>query len=318
MIHYLSLKEHQLTKQEKEDAQTIWYLVEDPSFKEIDELTHKFNMRADYITSILDDAENSRTEDFLQEEFTHPALLLLQYPELLSSPSGYLQLNTYPFSIVITPQKKIITIMKHEPQFLKKVMTHFYENNDISNSLKIFFQLMWEITISYNYYLATIRKQCDLLESQLQVATENSQLYQMMDIQKSLVYFEQATTSNMHALQKIASHPTFEKNHGLKNHFHDILIETEQAMTSSKIQLKLVDQMNSTFSAIVSNNLNNIMKILTSLTIVLTIPTIIGGLYGMNVKLPFAGRDDAFFWIGLITILICILSIRYLKKKHLL
>lgn len=64
-----------------------------------------------------------------------------------------------------------------------------------------------------------------------------------------------------------------------------MIIETEQSRTTARIQLKLVEQMNQTFSAIVSNNLNNIMKILTSLTIILTIPTIIGSLYGMNIKL---------------------------------
>ena len=100
----------------------------------------------------------------------------------------------------------------------------------------------------------------------------------------------------------------------MKNHLRDVLIETEQAMTTSRIQLKLVEQMNQTFSAIVSNNLNNIMKILTSLTIILTIPTIIGSIYGMNIKLPIAERDDAFIWLVLLTLFICIVTTYYLKK----
>lgn len=74
----------------------------------------------------------------------------------------------------------------------------------------------------------------------------------------------------------------------------DILIELEQGLNTTKIQLKLVDNISNTFSAIVSNNLNNVMKILTSLTIVLTIPTIIGGIYGMNVKLPLQSMNIPF------------------------
>jgi magnesium transporter len=85
-------------------------------------------------------------------------------------------------------------------------------------------------------------------------------------------------------------------------------------MTTSRIQIKLVEQMNQTFSAIVSNNLNNIMKILTSLTIILTIPTIVGSIYGMNIKLPIAERDDAFIWLVLLTLFICIVTTYYLKK----
>lgn len=99
---------------------------------------------------------------------------------------------------------------------------------------------------------------------------------------------------------------------------HDILVEIKQGLTTTRIQLKLVDKISDTFSAIVSNNLNNVMKILTSLTIVLTIPTIIGGVFGMNVKLPFADRENAFWWIFLVTVVLCILTIRGLKKKHLL
>ena len=74
----------------------------------------------------------------------------------------------------------------------------------------------------------------------------------------------------------------------------DILIELEQGLNTTKIQLKLVDNISNTFSAIVSNNLNNVMKILTSLTIVLTIPTIIGGIYGMNVKLLLQSMNIPF------------------------
>lgn len=97
----------------------------------------------------------------------------------------------------------------------------------------------------------------------------------------------------------------------------DILIELEQGLNTTKIQLKLVDNISNTFSAIVSNNLNNVMKILTSLTIVLTIPTIIGGIYGMNVKLLLQSMN--ILWIIFaITTLICVISIRILKKKNLL
>ncbi len=81
-----------------------------------------------------------------------------------------------------------------------------------------------------------------------------------MDIQKSLVYFREATSANLDALKELAQNKLFQENHALKNHLRDVLIETEQAMTTSRIQLKLVEQMNQTFSAIVSNNLNNIMK----------------------------------------------------------
>lgn len=97
-------------------------------------------------------------------------------------------------------------------------------------------------------------------------------------------------------------------------HSDSDLILHNSSVLIDKEPLKLVEQMNQTFSAIVSNNLNNIMKILTSLTIILTIPTIVGSIYGMNIKLPIAERDDAFIWLVLLTLFICIVTTYYLKK----
>ncbi|EOA8345742.1 magnesium transporter CorA family protein [Enterococcus hirae] len=314
MIKYFSIEDRQLVNTQKETADTIWYCVERPSEDEIQQITHQFQIPSDYITSILDDAENSREEEFNRTKLTKPALLLLQYPFPKTSPSGYFQVDTYPFSIIVTPKKKLITITNHEPLFLKKVFSQAFTENDLPANLNIFMQLLWQITFSYNTYLSTLQSQCDVLEKQLRVSTENSQLYQIMDIQKSLVYFKEATTANLTTLKTLVKNKTIQENHALKNHLHDVIIETEQSRTTARIQLKLVEQMNQTFSAIVSNNLNNIMKILTSLTIILTIPTIIGSLYGMNIKLPIAGRDDAFLWIILLMIFISIATAYYLKK----
>jgi len=197
---------------------------------------------------------------------------------------------------------------------LKKVFHQTFQRNDLSTTLNIFMQLLWQITQSYNTYLSTLLAQCDLLETQLKVSTENKQLYQIMDIQKSLVYFKEATASNLEALQQLAENQSVKNNHAMMNHLRDVIIETEQAKTTARIRLKLVEQMNQTFSAIISNNLNNIMKILTSLTIILTIPTIIGSIYGMNIKLPIAERDDAFLWLILLTVIISLLTTYYLKK----
>lgn len=314
MIKYFTLEDQKLVDSIEETAETIWYCVERPTEEEINQLIKQFQIPKDYLTSVLDDAENSRVEEFNQEKLTKPALVLLQYPFPKTSPSGYFQVDTYPFSIILTPKKKLITITNHEPLFLKKVFHQTFQRNDLSTTLNIFMQLLWQITQSYNTYLSTLLAQCDLLETQLKVSTENKQLYQIMDIQKSLVYFKEATASNLEALQQLAENQSVKNNHAMMNHLRDVIIETEQAKTTARIRLKLVEQMNQTFSAIISNNLNNIMKILTSLTIILTIPTIIGSIYGMNIKLPIAERDDAFLWLVLLTVIISLLTTYYLKK----
>ena len=270
------------------------------------------------MTSILDDNENARAEGLQQEKFLIPVLLLLQFPYVSTSPSGYLQFNTYPLAMIITPQKRLITVCNYHMPFFKDILENPLPKNDMSSKLNLVLQILWHLALTYNQDLADLRRQVDKLEGQIQVSTENKHLYQLMDIQKSLVLFEAATKANFQTLTRLADTSEFQEHHAYHIHLHDILVETKQSMTSAKINLQLVSQMNETFSAIVSNNLNIVMKILTSLTIVLTIPTIVGGVYGMNVKLPFAESDNAFFLISGITIVICYLAIKYLKKRNLL
>lgn len=318
MIHFYTLTSRTPVRTTANDSSVQWLHVEKPSPEEITELQKIYDLPKDYITAVLDDAENSRHEGLQQVDFTNAFLLLLQFPHAALSSNGFMQYTTYPLAVIFTPSRQIITISNYPPVFLDSFSNWKMTKEADSPELALAFQILWELVLSFNHYLKKIKEQLLLLENQIKVSTENKQLYQMLDIQKSLVLIESATKNNYTTLQAFAKVHFLKEQSHLTNAMQDILIEIKQAMTSATIHLKLVDQMTNTFSAIVSNNLNNVMKILTSITLVLTIPTIIGGIYGMNVALPFADSKGAFWLIAFSTILLCILAIRYLKKKNLL
>lgn len=294
----------------------FWIYLEKPTTEEITKVLKLYPFPKDYISAVLDDTENSRYEKLNQVDFAKSALVLLQYPFPKVSPSGYLQIETYPFSIILTPEGKIITVSNYEPPFVKKVLQETFSTT--INQWQLLFRFLWHLTGDFNQLLAILKKSSDDLENKIQVATENKQLYQIMDIQKSLIYFEEATYDNQRVLQKFFDSNLLELTEIEKGQMHDILVENRQAVISARLQLKLVEKMNETFSSIVSNNLNNVMKILTSLTIVLTIPTIIGGIYGMNIQIPFANRENAFWWIFAGTFFLCGIVIYYLRKNRFL
>lgn len=318
MINYLKIEDGQLIPSHSDTDETIWLAVEKPTEEEIDQLVTTYKLPKDYITGVLDDNENSRFEGLHQNTLEEPALMLLQYPHEAISPSGYTQLDTFPFAIILTTEGKVITVINNSADFLKQTFSTPVPSSELPIHETLILHLSWQISICYNRFLKELIRQTNMLEGELKVSTENSQLYQMMDIQKSLVYFESAINSNLEVLNMLYNARIFTDPRAHLPRLHDILVETKQAATTTSIQLKLVDKVSDTFSAIVSNNLNNVMKILTSLTIVLTIPTIIGGIFGMNVKLPFANRADAFFWITVVTTVTCIFVIRRLKKRNLL
>lgn len=301
MITYLKKEDRQFTTEKEDTEEVKWIVVDTPSHEEVDYLISTYKLPSDYITSVLDEHEKARSEGNWHDISERSALILIQFPKASVSPSGYMQLNTYPLSVVRTTDNKIITITDQKTDFIEKIRKEGLQDSKLSVHSALLFQLLWEISKSYNGFLSKIITEIGHLEGELKIATENSQLYQMMDIQKSLVYFESALSENINVVKRLYDDRERPDTFDHLPHLHDILVEMKQGLTTSQIQLKLVDQISSTFSSIVSNNLNIVMKILTSLTIVLTIPTIIGGIYGMNVKLPFANREDAFLWIFFIT-----------------
>ncbi|MHC5269037.1 magnesium transporter CorA family protein [Enterococcus sp. LJL98] len=318
MFTYFTIAQQKLAAQTAADDATIWTHLSNPSAEEIHDLAKDYHVPQTYFTAILDDAENAREEGLQQANFDQAVLILLQFPHETLSPNGYIRFETYPLSLIITPDQKIITVSKQPPLFFQFLKEHLFPENDLQPAMNIFLQALWRLVTAYNHSLKKIKLQLDELERQIQVSTENKQLYQLLNLQKSLVLFEAATAANHKTLTVLAQTKKFKEQHAYHRHLHDILVEIRQAMTSVQIQLQLVEQMNTTFSAVVSNNLNNVMKILTSLTIVLTIPTIIGGIYGMNVSIPFAEHRYAFLFISLLTVFLCALAIRYLKKNNLL
>ncbi|MGX7352734.1 hypothetical protein RU97_GL002499 [Enterococcus canis] len=318
MLNFLALQENQFINQHEDTKDVVWICAEQPTKEEIDYLISTYQLPHDYVTGILDDDENSRFEGLHQNSLEEPALLLLQYPVKSLSPSGYNQLNTYPLALIMTTNNKVISVANHPADFIQKAMNSQYDLSKEHLQEEIVVHLAWFLSLSYNDYLKTLGEKTDSLESELQVTTQNKQLYQVMDFQKSLVYFEAALKANRDVLGALYKARVFENSQQHLPRLHDVIVETRQALTTTQIQMQIVDKISETFSAIVSNNLNNVMKILTSLTIVLTIPTIIGGVFGMNVKLPFANREDAFWWIFILTTILCVLAIRTLKKKNLL
>ncbi|MFS7003273.1 magnesium transporter CorA family protein [Carnobacterium maltaromaticum] len=298
-----------------EDYVGGWIHVSDPSEEEVNQLVKEFKFPKDYITSVLDAHEVSRQEMLKEEDTNSAVLLVLQYPFLIESELGYKEYMTYPISIILTDHT-IITASKHLPQFISEI-TH---NNpdfavDTTHQEQFVLRLFWYISASYMRFLQEIDIETRRLELQLTQSTKNEQLYALMSLQKSLIYFSTAINSNGPIFDIMKETDRFSKDERTRSFLHDVIVENNQAQIMTSQYQKILDQVSTVFSAVVSNNLNNIMKILTSITIVLTIPTILGGIYGMNVEIPFIDTPGAFWLIMVIMIISSVLTVWLLKKK---
>lgn len=164
-------------------------------------------------------------------------------------------------------------------------------------------------------YLRQINKRSLLVEKSLYKSIRNRELFQLLSLQKSLVYFSTSLKSNETTLQKLLKLEMLKKYEEDTDLLEDVIIETRQAIEMCSIYSDVLSGTTDTFASIISNNQNMVMKFLTSVTIILSIPTLISGVFGMNVGgIPFA--DSRFgFLITVMLILGITLAVALIFNK---
>ena len=151
---------------------------------------------------------------------------------------------------------------------------------------------MLRVATRYLQFLKQIDKLSSSLEKQLRKSMKNKELIQLLDIQKSLVYFSTSLKADETTLEKLMRGRYIKLYEDDQDLLEDVLIEIKQAIEMSSIYLNILSGTMDAFASVISNNLNIVMKVLASITIVISIPNIIAGFYGMNV----AGLPLAQFW----------------------
>jgi len=294
--------------------QPYWINVERPTIDEINQLSNQFSLPRDYLTAVLDDAEVSRTEQLNPTDSDQPILIVMQYPKLTTSDLGYLEYQVYPFALILVDQV-VLTVSNYPASFIQDfVMDPNSSKLSLNNHEDFVLAIMWYIEHSFVTSLNLINQRTEQLESRLNEAMHNAELFRIMAYQKSLIRFKAALAQNGPALDTIetsANHFNAPHHQALTT---DIMAETKQATDMTNTTNQILQQYSQLVGSVISNNLNDVMKFLTSLTMILTIPTIIGGIYGMNVTLPGAGIAHAFAWISLATIILCVICIEYLRN----
>ncbi|BAP85924.1 Mg2+ and Co2+ transport protein [Paucilactobacillus hokkaidonensis JCM 18461] len=315
MIQYFSSDAEQLTPISTPDISVntpSWINVEAPTKTEINTLTKMYQLPQHYFNAILDDQENSRVIG-LDETNDGPLMILMQYPKFTTSPLGYLGYSTYPIAFILT-DSTIITVSNHPAAFIQHFVMYQNSLGKVITSHEDFIShILWFISHDFVTALQSTSKKMNRLERQLTTATKNEQIYQIMALQKTLIEFDAALQQNQPVLKKISSGDQYFSTNELNELSDQTLIENDQAITMTNNQSQILDQYSNMVSSVVSNNLNDVMKILTSITLILTVPTIIGGLYGMNVNLPGAQMASAFTWIMIATIIICLITLHVLR-----
>ena len=283
-----------------------WINLTYPTEDELNTVSEALNVDPGFLRAALDEEETSRidTED-------DQTLIIIDVPAVEKDDA--VVYSTIPLGIIVT-EKHIITVCLKESSIVKDFQDGLVKNAETQKRTRFILYMLLQVAKRFLQYLKQIDKIYNYMERHLYKSQRNKELIQLLDLEKSLVYFNTSLKANEVTLEKILRGriiTLYEEDHDL---LEDVLIEVRQAIEMANIYSSIISGMMDAFASVISNNLNVIMKVLTSITVLLTIPNIIFGFYGMNITtgLPL----DQFWWIPLILAIVILSIVALILKKH--
>jgi magnesium transporter len=286
-----------------------WVNVVNPSPAEIAELVTRFTIPSDFLTDPLDVDERARIE---REEGN--TLILLRTPRREATEAD-IPFTTLPIGIILT-QGLVITISLTEVDVVAEFLNGKVRNFSTGNSTRFVLLLFLRTSLLFLRYLKDINRMTTAIENDLHRALRNVQLIRLLNMEKSLVFFITSLRSNALMLEKFNTSGCLRMNEDDRDIFEEVVIENKQAIEMANIYTSILSGMMDAFASIISNNLNVVIKLLTTVTIILMIPTLVASIYGMNVELPFQHSQFAFLIVIAFSIMVSILGIAVFWRKE--
>lgn len=289
-----------------------WINLVNPSQEESVSLAEQFNIDITDLRAPLDLEETSRIS--VEDDYT---LIIVDVPtyEERNNKSYYV---TIPLGIIVTDNAVITTCLQELTlfdNFFNRRVKNFYT----FMKTRFVFQLLYRNAELFLTALRSIDRQSDRIEAELENATRNEQLIDMMELEKSIVYLKASLKFNERIVKKLSSSTSSLKKYiGDEDLLEDTLIETQQAIEMAGIYENVLNAMTETTASIINNNQNTIMKTLALMTMALDIPTVVFSAYGMNFQnnwLPLNGLPHAFWYIIFIAAALSLSVVIYFFRK---
>lgn len=299
-------------KQIDAPAAGCWVSMVAPSEDELLRVSEQHSLDMDILKASLDLDERSRIDS--DEGYT---MVLVNIPTVEEQTNIELY-STIPLSIIIAGDS-IITVCSEDSPIIRSFEQGKVKDFHTYMKSRFILQVLYRTATLYLQYLRNIERKTDEVEDKLHKSTQNSELIELLKLEKSLVYFTTALRSNEVVLEKLLRTVLIKKYPEDSELLEDVIVENKQAIEMANIYSGILSETRDAFSSVISNNQNTVMKVLAVVTIVMSIPTMIFSAYGMNVtiaSMPFAQHPHAFVIIIAISILISVLIALFFSKKN--
>ncbi len=285
-----------------------WINLVNPSREELERIQEDTGALMEHLEAPLDAEERPRID--VEED---QLLMIINVPiEGDESDNGIIY-DTIPLGIIIS-KEHFITVSLEEVYCLQDFITKGVKSMSTMKKTRMALQIFYKTATYYLKFLKHIDRKTNELERALHGSMQNEQLIKLLSLEKSLLYFTTSLKANEVVMKKIFRSnvlPMYEEDEDL---LEDALTETHQAIDMSEINSNILSGLMDAFASIISNNLNNVMKVLAGLTIILAIPTMIFSFFGMNLPMPASGLALSTAGVLLISVILTT-SVWYLMHK---
>lgn len=285
-----------------------WINIIAPSDEELILISKKTGVPLSFLKAPLDDEETSRID------IEDNCLLVVVDIPFTEMEDNSLTYDTYPLAIIHT-EKQLITVCLKNSRILTDFINGKVKSFYSFKKSRFILQILNKISTSYLIYLRQIDKKSLMIEKRLHKSMKNRELIQLHSLEKSLVYFSTSLKANEITLEKMLKLEIMQKYEEDQDVLEDVIIENKQAIEMTEIYSNILASTMDFFASVISNNLNIVMKVLASVTIIMAIPTVIGGLFGMNfTRMPLIHNEYG-FEITMIATLILSLGTAYILYR---
>ncbi len=311
MLQFFKNENGQTFEIEKPETGAWINIVPPLKQEEFTEISDALDIPIDFLSDSLDIDERSRFE--LEDNVK---LIVLKTPaennSFNDSDAFYI---TIPICIILT-HNQIVTVNSFDNGAIKKFLNTFQNRHPDKRSMMVL-KIFEKVIQGYMEFLKEINHRRNILEQKLYDANRNEELLNLMRIQKSLVYFVTALRSNEMLLMKLQRTNFLALTEEEDEFLQDLIVDTSQALEMANIYTNILSSTLDAFASIISNNQNQIMKRLTSITIMMQLPTLVASIYGMNVPIPGSETKFAFYFPILISLVLSLLIGFYFMRKKL-
>lgn len=291
----------------------VWIQMVNPSVAEGQLVADALDVDIEDVLAALDEEESSRIE--LQDGYT---LILVDIPsiEIRHEKESY---TTIPLGIILTSDE-IVTVCTEDTPVLQAFLNNRVKEFSTKKKLRFVYQILYRIAVLYQNDLRIIDKMRTEIEERVHEDTEDVDLIALHELESTLVYFATSLRANGMVLDRLTRYKRLEQYPEDKELLGDVIVENKQAIEMTGIYRDIIKGTRELLSSVMDNRMNSIMKYLTVITLIMAVPAVISGIYGMNVSaewMPFAETPHGFTIVCGIMVVVCVLIFFWLRKKRL-